>query len=267
MILRQALDVPDGGGVMGIAALLAVGAALAYLGIALARRMIPARAEPRSSWSALDLVVAIAVFLLAQPVGAIVFPGEDVLAAIVQTQVIFLVALVPVFFVARSMPGGLAALGIAWNGGARAIVAGVLGYVLCIPAFRGVMELASWLAREAGWEGNTAHIVEELRQLSGAELALAAGLAVVLGPLLEELLFRGFLQSFASQRFGRTGGAIVAALVFAPLHGVADAAPVFTLSLLLGWLRQRTQSLLAPWAVHSLNNGLTLYLALRWGVE
>ena len=266
MILHRALDVPSGG-ILGIAALLVVGAALAYLGIAIARRLIPALAEPRSSWSALDLVVVIAVFLLAQPVVQIVIPGADVRAAIVQTQINFMLALVPVFLVARSMPGGPAALGVAWNGGARAIVAGVLAYVLFIPAFRGVMEVASWLAREAGWKGNTAHIVEELHRLSAEELALVAGLAVVLGPLLEELLFRGFLQSFASQRFGRTGGVFVAALVFAPLHGVADALPVFTLSLLLGWLRQRTQSILAPWAVHSLNNGLTLYLALRWGIE
>ena len=266
MILRQALDVPDGGS-LGIAVLLVVGAALAYLGIALARRLVPARAAPRSSWSGLDLVVVIVVFLLAQPVATIVFPGADVLAAIVQTQLTFLCALVPVFLVARSMPGGVATLGIAWSGGARAIVAGTLAYALCFPGILGVLEVAGRLAREAGREGNTDRIVAELRGLPGQELALAVGLAVFLGPLLEELLFRGFLQSFASQYLGRTRGAIVAALLFAPLHGVADSGPVFALALLLGWLRQRTQSLLAPWAVHSLNNGLMLYLALRWGVE
>jgi hypothetical protein len=77
---------------------------------------------------------------------------------------------------------------------------------LCFPGLWGLEEVSSWLARAAGWERNTDCIVAGFRALSGAELALAAGLAVLLGPLIEELLFRGFSSPWrASASVQRAG--------------------------------------------------------------
>ena len=268
MILRQGAEEGlDAHGVLFLAAFLLFGAALAYWGIALARRLVPARPAHGSSWTVVDLVAVVFLGFLAMLLAALIIPGHSVLTALLQTELAFLCALLPVFLIARSMPRGWAALGITTAGGARAVAAGVLAYALSFPGIWGVNQVGARVAHNAGWEGNSERIVAELRALPGAELALAVVLAVVLGPLLEELLFRGFLQSLASQRLGRAGGVIVSSLPFALLHGAGDAGPVFVLSLLIGWLRQRTQSLLAPWAVHGLNNGLMLYLALRWGVE
>lgn len=255
------------GGPWTLAALLLAGAALARLGIALARRIAPARAAQPTRWRGLDLVVVFAVGLLAQPVAALAFPGEGMLAVLVQTQVVFAAAFLPALLVARRRPPGLAALGLVRAQGVRGACAGALAYALGFPAILGVMAAWSRLADAAGWEPQAAKMIEAFAALGRAELVLALGIAVIVGPFFEELLFRGFLQSFLTQFIGPAGGVIVTALLFALLHGLAEAAPIFLLALLLGWLRLRTQSLAAPWVVHGLSNGWMLFIALSWGVR
>jgi len=85
---------------------------------------------------------------------------------------------------------------------------------------------------------------------------------VFLGPFLEELLFRGFLQAALSQVAGQRGALVISSALFAVLHGMAGLPVLFLVSLFLGWLQQRTRCLLVPWSAHALHNGIQLGLAL-----
>ena len=91
---------------------------------------------------------------------------------------------------------------------------------------------------------------------------LAAVIAVAVGPLLEELLFRGFLQPVLAQVAGARGGLVLSSALFASLHGAAGLPMLFALSLFLGWLQLRTRNLAVPWSAHALHNGVSLALAL-----
>jgi membrane protease YdiL (CAAX protease family) len=98
----------------------------------------------------------------------------------------------------------------------------------------------------------------------GPERWLVPLFAVLLIPLLEELMFRGFLQNALEPRIGAWPAVIVASLAFALMHGVTAAIPIFGLSLILGVVMLRTRRITACWFVHALHNGLTtglLYLA------
>lgn len=87
--------------------------------------------------------------------------------------------------------------------------------------------------------------------------------AVVIAPVAEEFIFRGMLFPLAKQQ-GRPKLAWVGvSLLFAFIH--FDAAiflPLFVLALILTWLYQKTDCLLAPVLVHSLFNAANLLLLL-----
>ena len=103
-------------------------------------------------------------------------------------------------------------------------------------------------------------------------LALIAVFGVTLGPLCEELIFRGFLQPLLVRSLGPAPGIVLAALPFGLLHlpeygnswrhGLLIAAA----GVMFGWVRQRTGSTKASAIVHGAYNG-TFFVALltQWG--
>jgi len=93
--------------------------------------------------------------------------------------------------------------------------------------------------------------------------ALAVLVAVLVGPLVEEVLFRGFVQPGLVRATGSPArGIAVTSVLFAALHGLSAFPQIFLLSLLLGWIRERTGSTLLAGLVHALHNGQALLLAL-----
>jgi membrane protease YdiL (CAAX protease family) len=86
-------------------------------------------------------------------------------------------------------------------------------------------------------------------------------LAVIVAPLEEELMFRGFLLSALAQtRLGFWGAALVSTALWTALHeySVLGLAKVFALGLLFSWLLWRTGSLRVTVFCHALNNVLAL---------
>lgn len=162
----------------------------------------------------------------------------------------------------RLHPEGLGALGFERGGNGRACLAGGLAYLLVLPGYFGV---ASWWPSVAAWLGfepEPQPVLMAIRELHGPALWQAVVLAVLIGPLLEETVFRGFLQPLLVQNLRERGGIAVTSALFAALHGASAFAPLFVLSLLLGYVQLRTRRLAAPWFVHGLHNGLTLFLVL-----
>ena len=95
--------------------------------------------------------------------------------------------------------------------------------------------------------------------------------------LSEEIFFRGFMLGWLS---GKRGGPATANLVQAVAsglvrllalwlfveHGLAPSLAAFALgfapALMVGWVRQRTGSLLLPWAAHGAGNLLAAAVAV-----
>ena len=100
---------------------------------------------------------------------------------------------------------------------------------------------------------------------------LATLSVVVLAPLIEETLFRGFLQSFIRKHLGTRHAITITAVCFsffhyAPEQGLANIpiiGSLFAFALFLGFVYEKQRSLFASISLHALFNGfsaLSLYL-------
>jgi uncharacterized protein len=111
---------------------------------------------------------------------------------------------------------------------------------------------------------------QSLRQLlvegDATAAALATIAAVVLAPVVEEVVFRGALFRATRDRFGFAAGALLSAGIFALVH-VELRQPVYSVSLLvlglwLAWLLERTRTLWVPMLAHATFNSVTVVAAL-----
>lgn len=97
-------------------------------------------------------------------------------------------------------------------------------------------------------------------------LVLAVLSIIVLAPLVEEILFRGFLQSFIRQHLGNKQAIFITSVLFAFFHyspeqGIANLTIVgslFVFSLFLGFVYEKRGSLWSPIALHSLFNAVNV---------
>ena len=84
----------------------------------------------------------------------------------------------------------------------------------------------------------------------------------LVGPLTEEVFYRGFLLAALVSPFGTVRAAVIASAIFAVNHGtISILIPVFISGMLLSWLYLKTRSLLPPMLAHAAQNLLALSLA------
>lgn len=107
------------------------------------------------------------------------------------------------------------------------------------------------------------------------DMLMAFASLVLLPPVVEEVVFRGFLYGGLRRRLGIWSATFVASLMFAAPHLLASedgsllwvaAVDTFVLSYVLCYLRERTGNLWASIGVHALKNGLAfIYLFILVG--
>ena len=96
---------------------------------------------------------------------------------------------------------------------------------------------------------------------------LMVGAAVVMAPLSEELLFRGFLYGVCKRYTDIPFAALINGLLFAIVHmHVGSFAPLFALGVVLVAVYEITGSLVVPMVMHALFNGLMM-IAMIVGAE
>ncbi|HMV68430.1 MAG TPA: CPBP family intramembrane metalloprotease, partial [Myxococcota bacterium] len=106
--------------------------------------------------------------------------------------------------------------------------------------------------------------------LGGPVPARALGVLMIVGvaPVVEELVFRGFMWDALRLGAGDRAAWIGSSLLFAAYHmdPIQGTALVFT-ALVLGWVRWSTGSVLPGIGLHAVNNGLGVAAALAGGAE
>ncbi len=86
---------------------------------------------------------------------------------------------------------------------------------------------------------------------------------VIIPPIIEEIVFRGFMFPAFAKRFGVVLGAVVSSLLFAVAHLQLNVSVyTFILGLLLCFLYVRLGSTIPGIGIHMLNNYLA-YMALN----
>ena len=110
--------------------------------------------------------------------------------------------------------------------------------------------------------------IEQILQ-ARISVALFAVLGVLVAPLVEETIFRGFLYPVIARRLGIAAGVIVTGILFGMAHaaqlrgGWGQIALLILVGFVLTWVRARTGTVAASYFVHLGYNGLQLlgYLA------
>ena len=80
---------------------------------------------------------------------------------------------------------------------------------------------------------------------------------VVITPIVEEIVFRGFLLAGLTLALGNIRGMIISSALFTVVHWDFDIMPIiFVSGMLTAWLYMRTGSLWPPIALHAVNNAI-----------
>ncbi len=99
--------------------------------------------------------------------------------------------------------------------------------------------------------------------ISGSSLWLVFATLVILPPIAEEIIVRGFLYTGLRSKFKMLPAALITSLIFASAHLQAGsgnpllwiaALDTFVLSMVLVYLREKTGSLAASMGLHALKN-------------
>jgi len=136
--------------------------------------------------------------------------------------------------------------------------------VLGIVALAIVMAAASGIATALGKESPS--FITDTFTSAAAEgmLPLLLVSFVILGPLQEELIFRGFLLPGIAQAIGTWPAILVTAGIWAISHWQYEwffIGEIFAMGVLFGWIRCRSGSTIVPLVLHVIVNGTAVVAA------
>lgn len=91
----------------------------------------------------------------------------------------------------------------------------------------------------------------------------------ILGPILEELLFRGAATRALLKKYTPGKAIFISALIFGVFHiNPVQVIGAFFIGLLLAWIYYRSGSLIPCILIHIVNNSLSTYLSIKYpGVD
>ena len=156
------------------------------------------------------------------------------------------------------------------QGSARqAVLAGLAAGLIALPVCFVQLQACQWIWQRL-WPETQPPVHTALRAIEHnawgpAGVTLLVVGAVLIAPLSEELFFRGMLLQALWRRVGGPWRAIAgSALAFAAIHypQPQTVVPLFTLGLILGYLRVRSRSLAACVLAHALFNARTIAIAV-----
>ncbi|MEX0776818.1 MAG: CPBP family intramembrane glutamic endopeptidase [Phycisphaeraceae bacterium] len=215
--------------------------------------------------SAIEVGQAIGLLPLPDPA-----PPHDLALMALLAQLVGLGPAVIYFLVRCALAGGWDQAGL-WPGKpVRLLRLAALATVVALPVVFAAGLLTQWISLIVGQPvPQVAH--EMLKVMLAAEsrgtVALLCVSAIVVAPLLEEVIFRGLVQTSLLSVMGRWPVVGVSAVFFAVMHlpavGVWQAMPpLLVLGLILGWLYEKTGSLWPGIALHAAFNAANVAMLL-----
>ena len=135
------------------------------------------------------------------------------------------------------------------------VVAGLIGTRL-------VASLYAFVTRELGLMPEVSMDLPTVFGSSAVGFVVAVLMVVIIGPLMEEAVFRAALLEGLAARFGAMPAILIQAALFAALHRSWWLLfPTFVLGVVLGWLAHERGSLWPPLVLHALYNAITVTAA------
>jgi membrane protease YdiL (CAAX protease family) len=205
-------------------------------------------------------LLVFAVFFIALPVTKYSGPWSEPESQAVGRAFMFGTALAVLFGIAPIRRACARLLAVPIPAGHRTEIAGVfLLQVLSPLAFTGAIALIAWLqgggdALAARMHALAVKTAPHFGALPPFVLVMKIPIGILVGPLVEELLFRGFMYPAWARQFGWFVAMLLTSAVFAFYHPFLALA--FMGSVLSICLFRRTGSLRAPLVVHCSYNAM-----------
>ncbi len=143
---------------------------------------------------------------------------------------------------------------------------GLKHYIVILPVIIFASYVVNYVSELFGIPPDNQEIITKLlEEESIAVLIFMVFFGILAAPIVEEILFRGFLQPAVRPIVGKTNTIIISGGLFALVHLNAHVfLQIFILGLLLAYLFEQTKSLIAPITVHLLHNSITLVFLLTY---
>lgn len=150
---------------------------------------------------------------------------------------------------------------------------GAGSWIICYPWAGAIGQLiAIGLYLAFNYSDTEQSVIRQLKLTQAYPLLFSTMIACIIFivPVLEETIFRGFLQTWLKGYFGRWGAIFSSALIFSCFHftpgqglgNVEIISSLFVLALFLGFLYERFQSLWASIGLHSAFNAISILLII-----
>lgn len=89
-------------------------------------------------------------------------------------------------------------------------------------------------------------------------------MAVIIGPIIEESLYRGIMYAPFRKKYGPTKAIFINALLFSVGHYGVSIVPCLFAGILFSLLYEKTESIISSIVAHSINNLLAILTAFYW---
>lgn len=131
---------------------------------------------------------------------------------------------------------------------------------LLLVATRAASTLWGAILGAMGWRApGDSGVLGELLRAGPVGVALVVAVAVVVGPFVEELVFRGVMASALRARFGNSTAILVSAALFSLYHVTPWLfVQMFALGCALAWLASNRRTLWPAIALHALYNAVSI---------
>ncbi len=175
-----------------------------------------------------------------------------------------LVFCIIVYFVIIKYRQGWAALGLSMKNWLRGVFLGIAGYITILPLFLLIVLLITRVSGYFDYQPPVHPLVNIFfKEANPFILGGFIVLAALVAPVIEEIVFRGFIYSAVRKRAGVTLAIIVTSALFSLLHmSIFSFLPIFFLGIVLAYLYEKTGLLISSITLHVIHNSLLISMVL-----
>jgi membrane protease YdiL (CAAX protease family) len=168
----------------------------------------------------------------------------------------FVVFAVTQFFFRRNKTAGLPTYRVAKL--VEPLIFGIGAGLLCAVIANGFLKIADAMA----WFPDAGS--EKILQVEAGDRLIYSLLALISAPIFEEFIFRGLIFQGLRKSYSTVFAVLISAVLFAIVHPMSSAVPVFVVGVAAALLANRYRSLFAPVAAHFTYNFCMVFIV--WAV-
>ena len=156
----------------------------------------------------------------------------------------------------------LSTIGITLKNFMRNVVYGIAGYVAAVPLLLVTLIITTIVIMKFNLKPPVQPIVDMLIKEEKIPILIYSSIfAAIVGPVMEEIFFRGFMYNALRKYAGVFWSIMITSVMFSLLHAHwVGFLPILILGILLSYLYEKTGSLVPSFIVHIMHNLASLFM-------